>query len=33
MLDSTAALIIATHDRNFESISNLQKTMDSGALV
>ena len=33
MLDSKAALIIATHDRNFESISNLQKTMDSGALV
>ena len=33
MQNSNASLIIATHDRSFEELSNFQKTMDSGFLI
>ena len=31
MINSKSSLIIATHDRSFEEISDFQKTMDSGS--
>ena len=33
MQNSNASLIIATHDRSFEELSNFQKTMDFGSLI
>ena len=33
MQNSEASLVIATHDRNFERLSSLQKTMDFGSLI
>ena len=33
MINSKSSLIIATHDRNFEEISDFQKTMDSGSFI
>ena len=33
MQNSESSLIIATHDRNFERLSSLQKTMDFGSLI
>ena len=33
MINSKSSLIIATHDRSFEEISDFQKTMDSGYFI
>ena len=33
MINSKSSLIIATHDRSFEEISDFQKTMDSGSFI
>ena len=33
MINSKSSLIIATHDRSFEEISDFQRTMDSGSFI